>query len=259
MIFKQVIQELKGDLKTAPDANKDRIRHIIELYQDKKIANSRTALHVVSLLACKNKLTIKSGRAIKEYDKVVNKYQYALPTTGRLKREADENARRAKDVVDSADIVIGDLEKVRTKIEIKFKKQHDGPETRSFHELIAKQRARIYNAVSQALERKQSMKIKMRLELTYKKPNPGFDGDMEYEVKPGHLANLRVHQITKASIKKGLDQQISEMIEKVETLEPKGSKTGSGWIIQSFDSLYVDIYETKQLRGSSYIPTPARY
>jgi len=49
------------------------------------------------------------------------------------------------------------------------------------------------------------------------------------------------------------------MIEKVETLEPKGSKTGSGWIIQSFDSLYVDMYETKPLRGSSYIPTPAKY
>ena len=78
-----MIQELKGDLKTAPDANKDRIRHIIELYQDKKIANSRTALHVVSLLASKNKLTIKSGRAIKEYDKVVSKYQDALTTTGR--------------------------------------------------------------------------------------------------------------------------------------------------------------------------------
>ena len=115
MTCKQVIEELIGDLKTAPDANKDRIRHIIELYQDEKIANSRTALNVVSLLASKNKLTIKSGRAIKEYDKVVSKDQDALPTTGRLKREADQNARSVKDVVDLADIVMGDLEKVRTK------------------------------------------------------------------------------------------------------------------------------------------------
>ena len=115
MTFKQMIEELKGDLKTAPDANKGRIRHIIELYQDKKIDNSRTALNLVPWLASKNKLTIKSGRAIKEYDKVVSKDQDALPTTGRLKREAEENARRVKDVVDSADIVIGGLEKLEQK------------------------------------------------------------------------------------------------------------------------------------------------
>ena len=45
----------------------------------------------------------------------------------------------------------------------------------------------------------------------------------------------------------------------METLEPKESKPGSGWTIQSFDSLYVDIYETKPLRGSYHIPTPAKY
>ena len=75
-------------------------------------------------------------------------------------------------------------------------------EQRSFHELISKQKYRIYNAVEQALKHKRSMKPNMRLELTYKKPNPRFDGDMEYIVDSGHLANTTNHIIITASLHK---------------------------------------------------------
>ena len=39
------------------------------LYEDKKIVNFKTALNATLLLASTNKNTIKSGRALKEYEK----------------------------------------------------------------------------------------------------------------------------------------------------------------------------------------------
>ena len=86
MTFKNNITELKSYVSIAPVDNKDRIRKIVELYENKKIVNFRTALNNVLLLASKNKNTIKSGRAISEYDQIVRKYGDAHPMAGRLKK-----------------------------------------------------------------------------------------------------------------------------------------------------------------------------
>jgi hypothetical protein len=50
----------------------------------KKIVNIKTALNAVQLLASTNKNTIKSGKAIKVYESLVEKYADARPMTGRL-------------------------------------------------------------------------------------------------------------------------------------------------------------------------------
>ena len=39
----------------------------------------------------------------------------------------------------------------------------------------------------------------------------------------------------------------------------EGKPMGSGWKIVSIDKLAIDIFETKPLRGSSYIETPEKY
>ncbi|MFM7988362.1 MAG: hypothetical protein ACKPKO_54525, partial [Candidatus Fonsibacter sp.] len=38
-----------------------------------------------------------------------------------------------------------------------------------------------------------------------------------------------------------------------------GQALGSGWSIESIDKLAIDVFETKPIRASSYIPTPAKY
>ena len=96
MTFKNNITELKSYVSIAPVDNKDRIRKIIELYQNKKIVNFRSALNSVLLLSSKNKNTIKSGRPVKEYDQIVRKYGDAQPMTGRLK-EHEEKQKRQKE------------------------------------------------------------------------------------------------------------------------------------------------------------------
>ena len=51
------------------------------------------------------------------------------------------------------------------------------------------------------------------------------------------------------------------MASKVEVLDQKdaeGKSMGSGWTIVSIDKLAIDTFETKPLRGSSYIETPEK-
>ena len=63
--------QLNTIAKQAPDANRDKIQDIIDLNQNKKIPNSRTALNVAALLASKNRNVIKSGKPEREYYKVM--------------------------------------------------------------------------------------------------------------------------------------------------------------------------------------------
>jgi len=91
MTFKSNITELRSYLKKAPDANKAKINTVIKLYEDKKIVNFKTALNATLLLASTNKNTIKSGRALKEYETVIDKYSNALPITGRVSDKSRNN------------------------------------------------------------------------------------------------------------------------------------------------------------------------
>ncbi|MFM7977723.1 MAG: hypothetical protein ACKPKO_00265, partial [Candidatus Fonsibacter sp.] len=57
-------------------------------------------------------------------------------------------------------------------------------------------------------------------------------------------------------------KQVNEMATKLDTLElvdDNGKPLGSGSSLKSIDKLAIDVYETKQLRASSYIPTPSKY
>ena len=48
MTFKQTIVALKGYLLSAPNSNKDKIRTVMKLYEDKKIVNFKTALNTIT-------------------------------------------------------------------------------------------------------------------------------------------------------------------------------------------------------------------
>ncbi|MFM7986828.1 MAG: hypothetical protein ACKPKO_46695 [Candidatus Fonsibacter sp.] len=52
------------------------------------------------------------------------------------------------------------------------------------------------------------------------------------------------------------------MATKLDTLaqvDDNGKALDSGWSIESIDKLAIDAFETKPIRASSYIPTPAKY
>ena len=89
-VFKTNIIGLRSHLKYAPDSNKARINDVIKLYEEKKIRNIKTALNTIESLASNNKNTISSGKPLRLYNNVIDKYSNALPMTGRRVRVRQE-------------------------------------------------------------------------------------------------------------------------------------------------------------------------
>ena len=72
--------------------------------------------------------------------------------------------------------------------------------------------------------------------------------------------NKKISEITKTNVKASLDSQLGELIPRCESIEhADGASLDSGWIVKTYDLLFVDIFETKPLRGSSYIETPEQF
>ena len=69
---------------------------MIQLYEERKIPNYRTALTTVA------KLTIpslyKKGEAYRSYDELLSKYEHAEPVTGILRRPTKRNKEKVSDV-----------------------------------------------------------------------------------------------------------------------------------------------------------------
>ena len=89
-VFKTNIIGLRSHLEYAPDSNKASINDVIKLYEEKKLRNIRTALNSIESLASNNKNTISSGKPLRLYNNVIDKYSNALPMTGRRVRARQE-------------------------------------------------------------------------------------------------------------------------------------------------------------------------
>ena len=258
MTLKTNIAELKSYMAKASKVAKLKIEKIIKLYEDRKIANFKTALNTVMALAFP--LTLKSGRGDKEYDRVIAKYENATPATGRIAREIEQKSDKGSNI----EVIDADFSKPRTLYTIKFlnnDKINTEEDRKEFSQMIVKHKSRINSLIQKALENYKSMKIKMRLYLTYEKLTEDFNGHRTPQRRDAVLATKQIHTITTANREKAIDEQISEMSSKIETLDQRdveGKPMGSGWMIVSIDKLAIDIFETKPLRGSSYIETPEK-
>ena len=166
MTFISNIKELKGFLKKGPAKNKSRIETVIQLYEGKKIPNFKTALNMVLSLAFPS--IYNPAKTDVQYQKLTSKYSNAIPITGRLDRE--------RDALHGVSVFKDDLKKVRAGIALTFNRHNDG-KTKSCRELMVMHRPRMLMAIQEALETKKSMKIKLRVDITYKKIVEGFDGE----------------------------------------------------------------------------------
>ena len=125
MTFKNNLK-LLNSYKSRTDKNNDMIDSIIDLYQEKKIPNMKTAENAVVMLSSKHKATIP--KAIENYKKIVAKYTDAEPMTGRLSRP-DFSTNSTKD-----------LDKAKTHIQLnmrtsnhhRFGKSEEGAEKMTF-------------------------------------------------------------------------------------------------------------------------------
>ena len=79
------------------------------------------------------------------------------------------------------------------------------------------------------------------------------------EVKKGEkpFTTKPPQRMTKSTIKRVLNEQAGRLEADLDALGEK--MEGSGWVVKRYLKLAIDMFEIKVARGSSYIPTPARY
>ena len=106
MPFKSNLKELAARLAMAPSGNKPMIKHLIELYSDKKIPNYRTVETAVNRLTLKTKNKSIQAKGVREYDKIANKYKDALPSTGRIQRQILEKRKKVLSRVLSITLIL---------------------------------------------------------------------------------------------------------------------------------------------------------
>ena len=106
------------------------------------------------------------------------------------------------------------------------------------------------------------MKSELRGDITYIKLVKSFDNEVIWETLTAPLTLNNAWTFTKQNAKSVLNQLIDELNDKAETAEAfddQGKLIGSGWSLKSVIKLAVDIFETKPVRGHSFIPTPEKY
>ena len=114
--------------------------------------------------------------------------------------------------------------------------------------------------INKVLEVKRSFKIKMRLKMTIQKRTLDKDAKEEWEERQVQFLNKKISEITRNNVNTSLDSQLGELIPRCEAIEhADGASIDSGWIVKTYDTLFIDIFETKPLRGSSYIETPEQF
>ena len=93
--FKAHVKHLRTFATMAPKANQEKIRNIAKLYEEKRIPSYQTAAKIAFQLSVPS--SVKRGQADSDYEAAVSKYRFALPITGRLKREHETlKAKRSR-------------------------------------------------------------------------------------------------------------------------------------------------------------------
>ena len=114
--------------------------------------------------------------------------------------------------------------------------------------------------MNKVLEVKRSLKLKMRLKMTIQKLTLDEDAKQEWGDRQVQVLNKTISEITKNHVITSLDSQLGDLIPRCEAIEQAdGASIDSGWIVKTYDLLFIDIFVTKPLRGSSYIETPEQF
>ena len=154
MTFKQNIK-LLNSYKARPNKNNEKIENIIQLYQEKKIPNIKTAEKAVMLLTLKHPDIVK--QALDNYNKIFHKYADAVPMTGRLSRPGFLSVQNKNSDKPLSHIQID----IKTRNSDRFNNEEDGAEKLTFEEIFHKIKARLLDETADMLNHKKSMKIKL--------------------------------------------------------------------------------------------------
>ena len=85
---------------------------------------------------------------------------------------------------------------------------------------------------------------------------------MEWEAKEVNVPNKKIDVVAKSHVKAVVEKHMHELATMMDTLylTDKDSKPiGSGWKLPPINKSCVDIFQTRDLRGSSSIATPSKF
>ena len=241
--FKSKLAELEKYMDNAPLSNVDKIDNIIDMYEDRKIANFKTALNVVKLLASHHKIIIDSGKADKKYYEVRNNNVFTEPRT-RL---------TAPKYKSTFHVTRGNYKKplTTTKIEIRKGKFID--------HVFKNAEPIVINELKIALTLKKSFKTKLRMEILIEREKMDSNGQMHHTLLKEMISTVTPPRaITNGNVVSTAISEFEALKEKCKE-EGTAGEQGTGWIIKKFLNIFIDIYETKPIRAASYIPTPQQF
>ena len=173
MTLKSNISELKRYKSIAPAWNKSRIQYVIDLYEQRKIPNYKSALNAAVALSSKHKITLASGKPDKLYDALMEKYRDAESVTGQLSRAPEFTVRT------------GDHSKVSSYIQFQFsyKPDDEGIERRTLKQMFLSLGNRPASQLEKAFVGKSSMKVRLRVNVWLERERTNEGGETVKEVR----------------------------------------------------------------------------
>ena len=86
--LKSNLKHLRTFVAHAPAANREKIKNVIALYEQRRIASYPTAMK--NVLQLSHPSAFKKGQADRDYQNTVAKYHAAAPVVGRLRRQIED-------------------------------------------------------------------------------------------------------------------------------------------------------------------------
>ena len=218
----------------------------------------KTAENAVVMLSSKHKATIP--KALENYKKIVAKYTDAEPMAGRLSRP--DFSTNSTTGLDKAKTHV--QFNIRTSNHSRFDKAEEGAEKLTLDDVYRQVKLKLVKEVAAVLAHKKSMKIKAGVKFEIGKikidvfQDEHTEKDKDYiEDKQTLIWSTNPKPCTKANINSQIDSQFAYLKKRFDKLSDYVE--GSGWIIYRWHYIFVECLTVKPQRGSSYIPTPAKY
>ena len=261
------------------EPNIAQINKTIDLYEQRKIARRDTA--EIIILKLMNKRKIVQDKALKD----LAKYEVAETVKGRLKKEEEDvklriQGKKKAEAVElikqkfrkynQSKVAYKNLDKALTHVE--FRLDHLKENITDYTRFMAKIKPQIINEGQKLMIVKTNVKFALGIKVRFKKMkkddkkkdvNNLNGGDVFGDDKEEEEV-LTGESIVKTKPKPCYSKQrvpslIEFLIEDLEKHVNAVKLDGSGWSIDKIEYAFLESYNNKPIRGSSYIPTPEKF
>ena len=230
--IKLKLASLEGLAKKVKNENKIKADNIVQLYKDRKISQATTAEKLIINFIEYDNLKDRRKKTIdKNYDKIISKYENAEPLNERM--------RTGSKYIQSIEIKGED--KAKTEIIYNIKNvEYERKGLKLFINLHNSIYNKLYKDVKPIVEKKVSFKVQTVC---------------QYIVKDTIISKFISSRGASSSVDSLDDTLQSQKIEVRDKIEIEFESDP----IALIEKIIIVVYQTKNSRGSSYIPTPLPY